>query len=375
MGKKMTFDVLERTPEVAPLLVRLYDTHNLYSLAGDKDSKEARAELTTVMADLLSINLSPRESELITDVMLALMKQAEADLKAALAERLSVMDHVPLRVILGLANDKITVAEPILRKSPLLHDMDLLYILQAKGVEHGRVIACREGLSATIIDMLADTHDFQIAVNLSGNNGITLTEHAYRIFADMARESEILARPLLSREDLPQDIAGRLYQFVGEELKKMLKDRFGIGAGKAIAALEEITIEFVDSHAPETAQDAAIAYAHNQLRRGELRPANMIATLRRSQYSSFLAQFSVFCGLPVTVARAVLKQSTGKGLAIACRAKDVTKADFVSIYLLTERFRTGKRKVVSHKELSRIMSMYDEIDREKAMQIMRDSRH
>ena len=219
MGKKMTFDVLERTPEVAPLLVRLYDTHNLYSLAGDKDSKEARAELTTVMADLLSINLSQRESELITDVMLALIKQAEADLKAALAERLSIMDHVPLRVILGLANDEITVAEPILRKSPLLHDMDLLYILQAKGVEHGRVIACREGLSATIIDMLADTHDFQIAVNLSGNNGITLTEHAYRIFADMARESEMLARPLLSREDLPQEIAGRLYQFVGDELK------------------------------------------------------------------------------------------------------------------------------------------------------------
>ena len=72
----MAFEAFEKTPEVAPLLVRLYDTHNLYALAKDKESDGACSELTTIMTDLLSIKLSEKESELITDVLLALMKQA-----------------------------------------------------------------------------------------------------------------------------------------------------------------------------------------------------------------------------------------------------------------------------------------------------------
>jgi uncharacterized protein (DUF2336 family) len=373
----MTFDVLEKTPEVAPLLVRLYDTHNLYALAENRNSEEACAELTTVMVDLLNIRLSDRESELITDVLLGLMKQAETDLKAALADRLSGMESVPLRMILGLANDDIKVADPILRNSPLLQDLDLVYILQAKGLEHGRSIALRSGLSGTVINMLADTKDFQIAVNLSENNGITLTEHAFDIFADMAKDSERLARPLLSRDDLPQEVAGKLYQFVGEELKKMLKERYGIGAGRAIAALEDITVEMLENKQPThfDTHDQLLAYAHNQNRRGELKLSGMISALRRGQYSTFMAQFSVFCALPLATMKGVLKQESGKALAIACKAMDIQKADFVSLYLLCERFRTGAKKVVSHKELTRIMTMYDEIDPEKARQIMRDSRN
>ena len=103
----MAFDGLEKTPEVAPLLVRLYDTHNLYSLAGEKECDSARMELATIMTDILKIKLSDREKELIADDILGLMKQAERDLRAALSERLASMDNVPLRVGLGLSNDSI----------------------------------------------------------------------------------------------------------------------------------------------------------------------------------------------------------------------------------------------------------------------------
>lgn len=373
----MTFDVLEKTPQVAPLLVRLYDTHSLYALAENKDSEEACMELATVMVDLLNIQLSTRESELITDVLLSLMKQAQTDLKRALADRLASMEDIPLRIILGLANDEISVAEPVLQQSPVLQDLDLIYILQAKGVSHGRPISKREGLSGQLIDMLAATKDWEIAVNLSNNNGAALTDRAFAIIGDMAKYDEALARPLLMREDVPQDIAGNLYQFVGEELKKVMKDRFGIGAERVMAALDDIVIEMVDAAPPseESSQDHLTAYAHNQLRRGELKLAGIIASLRRGQFSTFLAQFAVYCGLPATTMHAVLKQETGKRLAIACKAKDIQKPDFVSLYLLTERFRSGAKKVISHKELSRIMSMYDEINADHARRVLEESRH
>ena len=372
-GTEMSFDVLQNTPQVAPLLVRLYDTHNLYALAEDNASGDACAELTTIMVDLLNIRLSPKESELITDVLLALMKKAEADLKMALSERLSAMEHVPLRIILSLANDDVKIADPVLRKSPVLQDMDLMYILQAQGVGHGRSIALRGGLSAAIIDMLVDMHDRQISFNLSGNENICLTAHAFDEISDMAVKDRDMAQLLLMREDLPQDIAGKMYEFVSAELKNTLRARFGIGAEPAIAVLEDIALEI--RNPDRGPADELVAFAQNQMRRGELHVSTMIATLRRGQHATFLAQFSVYCGLPSTTVKAMVRQESGRGLAIACKAMDVTKADFVSLYLLTERFRSNVKRMVNHAELTRVMTMYDEINPEEARTILKNSRH
>jgi uncharacterized protein (DUF2336 family) len=287
------------------------------------------------------------------------------------------MDGVPLRMVLSLANEEIAIADPILKNSPVLHDLDLIYILQAKGVTHGRSIAMRSGLSGAIINMLADTKDFQIAVNLANNDGASLTEHAYQIFGDMAKYSETLAKPLLMREDVPQEVAGKLYQFISEELKAVMRERFGIGAERAVAVLDDIALEMTENKAPEKAHnfDQLSAFAHNQNRRGELKVSGMIATLRRGQHSTFMAQFAVYCGVSIDVMKNVLKQESGKGLAIACRAKDIQKSDFVSLFLLSERFRSGSKKVINHKELTRIMTMFDEINPDTARRIMQDSRN
>ncbi len=371
----MAFDGLEKTPGVAPLLVRLYDTHNLYTLAGEKQSQDARAELTTIMVDLLSIKLSDREKELIADVLLGLMKQAEKDLRAALSQRLAAIDTVPLRMVLGLANDEIDVADPMLRLSPVLQDQDLAYILQSKGVTHGRSIAKRKGLSADLINMLVDTKDFAIAVNLSSNDGVKLTEYAYKIYSDMARTNDDLARPLLSRSDLPRDIAGKLYQFVGAELKSMLKDRYGVQSRQIEDHIDDIVLEMAKP-AEDVSAAAHLMHMANLLdQRGELKIPVMVSNLRRGQNATFLAEFSVFTKLPVDQAKKVICEKTGRALATVCKALGVSKGDFVSLYLLTDRLRFHERKVINHKELSRIMLMFDEIHPEDAKMMLRNLRH
>lgn len=372
----MSFEILEKSPQVAPLLVRLYDKHNLYSLAGDKENSAARNELAAIMVDLMNVKLSDTERELITDVLFALMKQAEADLKQALAESLASQEDVPLRMVLALANDEISIAEPILRASPMLQDMDLIYILQAKGVSHGRAIARREGLSATLVNMLVDTKDLETAVNLSNNDGVALTAHAYTILTDMAKKDRAIASPLLHRDDLPKDIATKLYNFVGEELKKEINNRFGDQAGPAMAMLDAIAMEMHETAERQTENiDVLMAQAHILQRRGELKVSGMIAALRRGQPATFMAQFSTFCALPLDTIHNMLKQESGKGLAIACRAFEISKADFVSIYLLTERLRSHAKRVINHNELSRLMMLFDSIDPDEARRAIRSSRH
>jgi uncharacterized protein (DUF2336 family) len=375
----MAFDALENSPEVAPLLVRLYDTHNLYSLAENRGNAQASGELATIMVDLLRVRLSEKESELITDVLLTLMKQAERDLKLALADRLSAMPEAPLRIVLSLANEEISIADPVLRANPVLKDVDLIYILQSKGIAHGRSIARRPGLGVELINMLADTRDFEIAVNLSENDGIALTNHAYDILSAMAKDNKNIAHPLSLRDDLPKEIAEKLYKYVGAEMKKLLQQRFGAEAKLAETVLDDITVEFASSqplpayNLPEDVEHllAAIRLQHN---RGELKVPNMVSTLRRAQYSTFAAQFSVFTGIPFVKAKALLKEESGRTLANISKALEISKADFVSLYLLTDRFRHHGKRVVGHGELSRIMTMYDSIKITEAAKFMDEAK-
>lgn len=374
--KIMAFEPIEKTPGVSPLLVRLYDTHNLYSLAQNKGSGDACLELTTVMVDLLTVKLSEKESELITDVLLALMKQAESDLKIALSERLSSMENVPLRMILALANDEISIADSVLRNSPVLHDMDLAYILKAQGIEHGRSIAVRPGLSGALIDLLADMKDLIIAQNLASNDRIDMTTHAFDIIADMAQDHEDLAQPLASRGDLPKEIADKIYRFVSNEIQKQLHERFGNDANKLIIELEDVTQEITHpALGNENTYSQLIETAQRLRRAGELRLSTIIAALRRGQPATFMADLAVYADLPIDIVKRLLKQETGRGLAIICKLRDVPKSDFVSLYLLTERFRSNTKRIINHMELSRIMVMYDGITATEARNAVKNTYH
>lgn len=113
--RELTLEMLNRSPEIGSLLVQLHDKHKLYTLAKNCHP-ESRAELASIMADLLRIKLTPTESELITDVLMSLMRQAGDNLKRAVAERLSTIEGVPLRLVVHLANEKIVIARPILEQ-------------------------------------------------------------------------------------------------------------------------------------------------------------------------------------------------------------------------------------------------------------------
>ena len=373
----MSFDnMLEQSPEVAPLLVRLYETNNLYGLAGTKNSPEAQSELTTVVVDLLTIKLSLKESELITDVLVGLMKQAEKDLRQALADRLAAMETVPLRMLLHLANDEISIADPILRQSPVFEDMDLIYIIKSKGRDYWQSIAHRKSLSPAIINVLADTKDEGTAIILSENERIQLTDHAFSVISDMAQTNEDVARPLLMRDDLPRGIAAKLYEAVGEELKKQIAERFGADGQSLMPVFNSVIAELkdADSHAYEPA-DTLLSHAENLKRRGELKVGGMISTLRRGQMATFIAEFSVFCSLSMETVKMMLKQENGKMLAVACKAMDLQKTDFVSIFLLTDRIRSQGKRIISHTELTRLMNIFDMIKPEDARAILKNSRH
>ena len=370
----MDLSFLDKASNVTPLLVRLYDSHKLYGLAKDKKPL-ARAELTTVVSDLLQMNLSSREAELVADVLIELIRQAEKELREALSERLSIMDNVPLRLILKMANDEIDIARPVLRNSPVLGDLDLIYIIKSKTSEYWQAIAGREKMSMQVMNILSETRDIDTAIVLAQNRKITLTERTLTILSDIAQETEAVAAPLLRRNEIDSEVAGRLYKYVGYELKKFIAQNYQIATDVLMETVDEIVLELTEAalEASEFMPTPNMLKAADRFKeKGLLTVQLMLGTLRRGQVASFVAQFSKFTGLPIKTIEEILLQPNGQGLAVACKAFGILKQDFISIYLLTNRVRNNG-KMVDMNDMTRAVDYFNRIKPEVARKIMSNS--
>ena len=97
----------------------------------------------------------------------------------------------------------------------------------------------------------------------------------------------------------------------------------------------------------------------------------MVRHLRRKQFKSFIAQLSVYSGLEPDLVHDILKQQYGRGLAIICVALDITKADYMNLYLLTQPLR-GSSRIIKDSSISKAMDSFDHTDRKQARLIVKN---
>lgn len=366
---------MKRSPDVAPFLMELHDAQKMYGLAKAK-SPEARKLLSDAVCGILNMKVSQRETELVADILIELMRQAEVDFRQALAEQLAAMENVPLRLILQLANDRIEVARPVLQKSDVLGEFDLLYIIKSKTAEYWQEIARRKVLSESVINTLADTGDFETALALVENMDIMLTQHAVVALSDLAQGSDILSVPLLRREEITADVAERLYEHVSQDIRDFIAKNYEIDPSVIDRAVEHVRQESVDNAKPVSGggalrpQDYMMDAARAFRDKGMLNTKLMLRTLRRGHLRSFTAQFAVYAELPVQTVEEIIHQGTGQKLAVACRAFDIEKADFISIFLLSSKIRDGGR-LVNTEEMARAVQYYNKAEKDIATQIIR----
>ncbi len=370
----MSFNLLERAPEAQNLLINFYDKHKMYNLTGGHED-ESRSELASIMAELVSLDLPANEKEIITESLMNIISRAEHNLRHAIAQKMSVQDNAPLRLILNLVSDDIEIATPVLKNSTVLNETDLLYIVKAQSKEYWQVIAERENLSSVLIDALADTRDYLTTKTLINNKNSELTDHALRVFSIMAEDYENLAKPLLARKEMTATLIKEIYNFVGYELKNYINANFDVETAEDFdIALEDVSKEINENVISKfDVTHSMIEEAETLCRNDMLTAYEMVNYLKRGQISTFIACFTVYCGIPLNVTEKMLRQEKGQGLAIACKAMNISKADFINIFLLTSRLRDNN--IIQHSQLSNAIKYYETIEKSMAEDILASSRH
>ncbi len=168
----------------------------LLDLALDK-SLEGRRTLTATIGDLFTKRdkvLTERERALMSDILRKLIHDCEMAVRRDLSERLAKAPNPPHDLIVSLANDDIEVAEPILMRSEVLRDPELIRVIRHRTQQHQLAIAMRRSLSEHVSDALVETGNVDVVKTLLENSDAKISEATMEYLAEESRRVD-LPRP------------------------------------------------------------------------------------------------------------------------------------------------------------------------------------
>lgn len=356
-----------------PLLVSLHDSARGYSQS--KNDPNAINRLIDSIAMLLDAELHSNERALASDVLISLIKQAEKDVRESLSEKLAVREDLPDTLLHYLAYDEIDTAGPILRNSSLLSDMDLTYVIQSKQEEHWRAIAQRNILSDRIVKQLISKRDDATLITLLVNEGLELTDDLLREFVPAVKQSDLVATEFVNYKSLPKKLALEVYWHVSVILRNAIAERFNLRNAELDIVMEDCLQDFVDTMTNQTEmrptklmEEVAGVYMSTDRITADL----LINTLRRRQGRFFIALFAKKTGLSHKIVHSLMKQVAGQGLAVACRACQIERQHFMSLFLIA-RAIAKPDKAVDAEELKMALRYYDGLSLKASRDILAQS--
>lgn len=346
------------------------DVQDLVKLARDK-SQKGRTDLVTALNDLYFDDgqlLTDQDRAIMADIMRELVHEVEMSVRRSLAHRMAERADAPRELVVKLANDAIEVAHPILIRSEVLRDIELIEIVQQRTMEHQLAISMRPYVSERLSDTLVETDNEEVIRTLLSNDGARIADNTMGGLVEQSQQIESFQKPLVHRRDLPQDLAKKLYWGVSAALRKHIVENYEIDRGDLDETIEGAVKDILAEEA-----DAARRPSAPRKPPAPAEPEDehvLIRLLRQGEIAMFLDKFTALSGLRITLVRRLLFETGGEGLAIAAKAIGLDKHSFITIFL---RFRQGRLgdKQVEADELSRATDFFDRIDVTQAKALLR----
>lgn len=343
---------------------------DLIDLAKENSSTKRR-ELLREMTDLFFSVHAPQtepEIQLFDTVLCQLSNEMEEAVRAELGHLFARETSAPRGLVRKLANDNISVSEPILTSSRVLSEADLLDVVRTQGQDHLRAVSKRDEVSEAIADVIVERGDDQTLGVLLNNEGARLSREASETAVTRAQSNKDLHEAVINRRDLPPDLLNEMYFVAEARLRQRILEQ---NAQIDPAVLEQALAKGRNRVAAEDGAlppdyDEAEAYISELRAAGELSPKVLARFLRSGGMTHFLVALSQLADIDFHTARRIVEKRELDALGVVCKAADLDRALFLTyVVVLLGQEGDGMARA---QEYGR---MYAALPRETAMRTLR----
>ncbi|WP_420549686.1 DUF2336 domain-containing protein [Curvivirga sp.] len=329
------------------------------------DGKGGLAASITKMCLQPDTNLTPEETHLTFEILRELIGEVEMEVRRYVADYLAHRDDVPSDMLEFLANDTIHVAYPILVHSQQLTDEFLVDLIDRKQRGHHMAVAERPNLSTLITNALIQINDDMVSGKLLENPGAQITDANMDILVERSLDNVQLQTKLLSRKDIPNSIAQRMFAWVGEATRQFILRNYKIDEELANAAIYDAVAnaqqegEEVDaspvSQPPKDKLFGAITQSISD---------RLYQVLMTQGQQDFISEFAYSTGLTIAVTEMVFDVAQVNTVAIAARAIGFSENQFRD---LLKRFLAEKYEDYQDRQLvNKAVSYFNKVSPSKA---------
>jgi uncharacterized protein (DUF2336 family) len=330
------------------------NTDEIIALARSR-SPEDRERLLMALADLCDGDdqLTPAGREVVETIFMDLVVQAERDIRQRLAEKLAASAWAPHALISILALDDIEIARPVIARSPVLKDADLIRLLVEATLEHQIEVARRPEIGAPVVSAILDQGQPAVMTALAANDTAQVTPlHMHRLVI-ASRRIAALRGALARHPKLTDNLAHTLYSWVGDALRANIAERFTIDEARLEESLSEAVKEVMDGPPdPElNPTPESVRLEQEEMERrliaklkaaGQLRPGYLLRALREGRRSLFEHALTDLGAYPPGSVAAAIHANRADLLALACHGVGIDRSVFPHILSLVQALNSGR---------------------------------
>jgi uncharacterized protein (DUF2336 family) len=288
-------------------------------------SAEQRVRTLQRLSELLlscAERLNPSQIGVFDDVLIRLLDCVGARALAELSSVLADFAAPPEQTVRRLAGHQDpSVAAPLLCKSPILLDSDLIRIAKNRSQQHLTAVSSRPNLSESLTDVILKLAGRDASRALARNPSARFSNAGLAVLLTAARRDETIAESLGLRPDLPTETLQGLLAGTTETVRtRLLKAAPVELREKMQAGLDRIEVELKPRRQdPKDHSDAHAAVAALS-RSGKLNDSTVNRFAIRGEHANVVAALSLLSGATVETIIPLMDELGGEGLIIACRA-------------------------------------------------------
>ena len=316
----------------------------LLALARSRDPSD-REQLLSRLVELCESRpgeLAPGAAREVEAVFLALVGEAERDIRARLAERIARADWPPPRLVELLANDDIEVARPVIAASPLLKDEALIRLITEATLAHRIEVAQRPRISEAVVRAAIAGDEPAVLTALAGNKTAEITPPCMARLVARAESVAALGAPLAAHPRMNAELAQSLYLWVGQALRAAIIARFDVDVtalDAAIAASLSETRLRPNRQGPTAGEIRLIEKLADA---GQLKPGYLLRVLKEHHLGRFEAALAKLGGFRLEdLHRAVIHPGRPELMALACAAVGIDRGAFPTILEMVRQCTDG----------------------------------